>query len=1073
MGSLQYNRLPMDHNPQPPQNPLKKLPERPQNSFLILLIAALVLTSLYFFYNPNTQTTSKIAVSQFIEDVKSDKVKRIEVQGSRVEFSFEEEGEYEFFTVKESGATMQELLEGVDPAIAEKIEIEISDSQNSNFWRDVLVSLIPFALLILFFLFMMRQAQGANNQAMSFGKSSARLAEDNKKKTKFKEVAGADEAKNELEEIVEFLKHPKKFTSMGAKIPKGVLLLGPPGCGKTLLARAVAGEANVPFFNISGSEFVEMFVGVGASVTGDTPVLVKDDQGTRLVPIKDVVDEYYPENKSDYPIAVQNVQTLGFNQEKSKFWGSRSKTKHFFGGSGWKNVQAVYRHKANRIYEIEYLGGILKTTGDHSIFIREKNMIKAKKASELKAGEVLVNLPFKVRSTFIPGFGTTHKVKAHSFERAPYPIRLTVQESPEREFAASAYANALITDGLTSAQTVATAYQISATTVLNWRQGKHLPQALSEEGKTPLPKSVEITPELCKLLGYYTAEGSANHRLEFTFGLHEASYHKEVIETLKTIFKVEPITEAREEDHSFRITVRSAPLGRFFGNHCGNGSKNKHIPAWLWEMPGEYFWAYLEGYSNGDGYTTQEGKLSCTSVSKQLIMELAWLASMHGLQERGASPYQFKKPRITKITVREYNDYVYDLCGCEGEAFFGGEKPLLLHNSRVRDLFKRAKKNAPCIVFIDEIDAVGRQRGAGLGGGHDEREQTLNQILTEMDGFEQGTNIILIAATNRADVLDPALLRPGRFDRRVVVDRPDVKAREEILKVHARNKPMVANIDLKSIARQTPGFSGADIENLMNESAILAAKQDKKKVDMADIEASIEKVALGPERKSRVMSPEEKKITAYHEVGHALSGHFSPLCDPVHKVSIVSRGMALGVTWFVPKEDKMMNGKSKFMDEITAALGGYVAEELIFGEMTTGASNDLQKATRLARQMVTEYGMSPLGPIIFGEANHEVFLGRDYGHVRNYSEKMAAEIDGEVEKFVKEGYKRSRGILEKHKELLHKIATSLLEKETLSQKEFLDFLPRSTWKEAEIKAAHEEEEKAKAHKKRAAAPHNS
>lgn len=348
--------------------------------------------------------------------------------------------------------------------------------------------------------------------------------------------------------------------------------------------------------------------------------------------------------------------------------------------------------------------------------------------------------------------------------------------------------------------------------------------------------------------------------------------------------------------------------------------------------------------------------------------------------------------------------------------------------SRVRDLFRKAKRNAPCIVFIDEIDAVGRQRGAGLGGGHDEREQTLNQILTEMDGFERDTNIIVMAATNRPDVLDPALLRPGRFDRRIVVDIPDIADREAILKVHSRGKPLAKDVDFLKIAQHTPGFTGADLENLMNEGAILAARLNKKTVGMTELEASIEKVMMGPERKSRVLSKKEKEITAYHETGHALVGQLLPNCDPVHKISIVSRGMALGVTWFLPEEDKHLYARSKFEDEMCSLLGGYISEITIFGEMTTGASNDLERATQIARNMVTKYGMSKLGPVIFGEQNHEVFLGRDFGHIRNYSEDVAKQIDEEVKEIVRKAEDRTRILINNNLDKLHAIAKLLIEK---------------------------------------------
>ncbi len=599
-----------------------KFPEkRPKNSLFYLLVIALIITAVYLLFNPDQSSTEKISMNTFIEQVRNKDVISIDVTNERLDIELTD-GTKEYL-YKESGQTLKEILEDVPKEVTSSIDTEVISTKGEELWTNILISIVPFLLIIGFFVFMMRSAQSSNNQAMSFGKSKARLHDKEKNKTTFKDVAGAEEAKEELVEIVDFLKKPAKYTQMGAKIPKGVILVGGPGTGKTLLARAVAGEANVPFFNISGSEFVEMFVGVGAS--------------------------------------------------------------------------------------------------------------------------------------------------------------------------------------------------------------------------------------------------------------------------------------------------------------------------------------------------------------------------------------------------------------------------------RVRDLFKKAKRNAPAIVFIDEIDAVGRQRGAGLGGGHDEREQTLNQILTEMDGFEKDTNVIVMAATNRPDVLDPALLRPGRFDRRIVVDMPDIKNREAILKVHARGKPVAKTVDYERLARQTSGFSGADLENLMNEGAILAAKRNKKTIGMKELQESIEKVMMGPERKSRVLSKKEKEITAYHETGHALIGHLLPNCDPVHKVSIVSRGMALGVTWFLPEEDKHLYPKSKFEDEMVSLLGGYVAEETIFGEMTTGASNDLERATQIARKMVTQYGMSSLGPVIFGEKNQEVFLGRDFGHVRNYSEEIASKIDAEIRKKVQKAYERAKDIISKHDKLLDKIANDLIKKESLTAEEFAEY----------------------------------
>ena len=600
---------------------LRKIPpNKSRNSFTYLLVIALAITAFLLIANPNQSDVQEVTLNKFVEEVKAGLVHQVVVTDNQIQIELQDGSKQS--TNKEPGAELYSILEktGVDKDTIANLPTTIEDTTKNKFWWDLLIGFVPFLLIIGFFVFMMRSAQSSNNQAMGFGKSKARTIDKEKEKTTFSDVAGVIEAKAELEEIVDFLKRPQRYTSMGAKIPKGVLLIGPPGTGKTLLARAVAGEADVPFFTISGSEFVEMFVGVGAS--------------------------------------------------------------------------------------------------------------------------------------------------------------------------------------------------------------------------------------------------------------------------------------------------------------------------------------------------------------------------------------------------------------------------------RVRDLFKKAKRNAPCIIFIDEIDAVGRHRGAGLGGGHDEREQTLNQILSEMDGFETGTNVIVMAATNRPDVLDPALLRPGRFDRRVIVDVPDMKAREAILEVHARNKPLSTSVNLERIAKQTPGFTGADLENLLNEAAILSAKMDKKKIGMHEIEISVEKVLMGPERKSRVLSVEEKEITSYHEVGHALVSHMLPGCDKVRKISVISRGMSLGSTWFMPDEDKHLHSKTKFEDELCSLLGGYVSEKLKFGEVTTGASNDLERATTLARKMVTEFGMSDLGPVIFGEKNKEVFLGRDFGHVRNYSEEVAGEIDKQIKRFIDKAHSKTEVILKKHKHLIDEIAKDLIRKETLIDTEF-------------------------------------
>ncbi|MFL5812250.1 MAG: ATP-dependent zinc metalloprotease FtsH [Bdellovibrionia bacterium] len=583
------------------------------------LVLILLFASLFKVFDPGSRNRKDISFSQFISYVKDGKVAEVTFKSDDLITG----------TFKEAGPDGRKYFEAngdtANPKVFEILEKNniipnYEKAEKTPIWQQVLISWFPMLLLFVFFFLFMRQIQVGGGKAMSFGKSKARLLTENQNRVTFKDVAGAEEAKNELEEIIAFLKDPKKFTRLGGRIPKGVLLMGPPGTGKTLLARAIAGEAGVPFFSISGSDFVEMFVGVGAS--------------------------------------------------------------------------------------------------------------------------------------------------------------------------------------------------------------------------------------------------------------------------------------------------------------------------------------------------------------------------------------------------------------------------------RVRDLFEQGKKHAPCIIFIDEIDAVGRHRGAGLGGGHDEREQTLNQLLVEMDGFESNEGVIMIAATNRPDVLDPALLRPGRFDRRVMVSAPDVKGREAILKVHTRKTPMAANVNLQVIARGTPGFSGADLENLVNEAALLAARTNKKFLEMADFEHAKDKVLMGVERKSMVLTDTEKRTTAYHEAGHTLVGKFMPGTDPIHKVTIIPRGMALGVTMTLPSEDRISLSRDKAENNIAFLMGGRLAEELVLNQKTTGAGNDIERATDLARRMVCEWGMSDvLGPLTFGKKEQEIFLGRDIGQARDYSEQTAQTIDREVRDIVERNYRRAREILETKIQILHNLAQALLEYETIDGEE--------------------------------------
>jgi cell division protease FtsH len=394
------------------------------------------------------------------------------------------------------------------------------------------------------------------------------------------------------------------------------------------------------------------------------------------------------------------------------------------------------------------------------------------------------------------------------------------------------------------------------------------------------------------------------------------------------------------------------------------------------------------------------------------------------------------KTLLARAVAGEAGVPFYSISGSDFVEMFVG-----VGAARVRDLFEQAKQNAPAIVFIDEIDAVGRHRGAGLGGGHDEREQTLNQLLVEMDGFDQRTAVILMAATNRPDILDPALLRPGRFDRHIVVDRPDLEGRKGILKVHSRGKPFDETVNLETIARRTPGFTGADLSNVINEAALLAARWSKKAISMKEVEEAIDRVMAGPERKSRVMSEREKRVIAYHEGGHALVAHILPNTDPVHKISVIPRGRALGYTLTLPEEDKFLMTREELADELAMLLGGRVAEELIVGDITTGAANDIERATKVARQMVTEYGMSDvIGPLTLGQKQHEVFLGRDYSAQPDYSEHVAFEIDSEVRRLIDEAHDEALDILQEHRPKLDELATRLIERETIEREEVESFL---------------------------------
>ncbi len=1034
---------------------------------ILLLVGIGAIMLMQMFYNIASQHKS-LTYSEFYQKVEqnlvSEEIVEARLVDDRVDGRLKDGTTFSVFVPARDEEILQLLRQNV-----RKFDVQPPQAG----FLGIVMALSPWIIFLGIMWFVMRSAQGGG-RLLAFGKSRARLiSPETQTRVTFDDVAGIDEAKEELREIIEFLKDPKRFQRLGGKIPKGVLLIGLPGTGKTLLAKAVAGEANVPFYSISGSDFVEMFVGVGASVTGDTPILVRDRAGTRLLPIGEFVDAYYRPEEEGVVRQCHGVSTLGFEPAQKRGFGSNQLR---FGRSAWQPVAGVYRHRVNEIYEIRYRGGTIRATGDHSVFVRRHGGIDAKAVQELKPGDVLVSLPYKTRREFSRDHGTQHEVRTHRFAGSAGAVAV----EPRLATARAAYAYAGGPGMVQSQAAIAEVIGVSQMTVSNWQRGQHRPRILAQASwQYGLPESVEVTPDLMRLLGLYTAEGRcAGHFLQFVFGSHEAPLHQQCRDLMRRVFHLEP--SIRETgDHTVRITYHSTPLGQFFERQCGTGSHEKHVPEMLWDLPKDYFLAYLEGLAAGDGYTTREGKLSVTSVSKRLILESAWLCAMHGIgagirhgrQQGGrvirsvplpdgeywnliigktSHPFatqpglvgEWKKLRVIEVTKRPYDGFVYDFCGCGHEAFFGGEKPVLLHNSRVRDLFEQARRNARqggkgAIVFIDEIDAVGRQRFAGIGGGHDEREQTLNALLVEMDGFDTQEGIILMAATNRPDVLDPALLRPGRFDRQVVISLPDIVGREAILKVHTRKIKLSKDIDLKSVARQTPGFSGADLANLANEAALLAARLNKDTVGMSEMEQALERVIAGPERKTRVLNEREKKITAFHESGHTLVALLTPDTDPLHKVSIIPRGAhALGYTMQLPIEDRYTMSKRELVARMTVMMGGRAAEELVFNEITTGAQNDIETATAMARRMVCEFGMSErLGTLAYGRRERQMFLGRDLFEERNYSEQTAVLIDEEIRRLIDACYERARKTLLEHRPQLDLLANTLLEKEVLDGEE--------------------------------------
>ncbi len=1027
------------------QVPNKKQPQSIFNSVFFYVFVGFIMLAIVNTFSQSTSGMKNVPLGEVVAHIKDNAVQNITVSGDSVEVLLKDGSK--LVADKESTISFDDVLKnnGLDSSKISgeyKVEHRVGLDQ-------IITPILTFGFPVLLLFLIFRQMRGASGDVFAFGKSRAKVFDKGKSKITFRDVAGIDEAKRELMEIVDFLKNPQKYRKLGARIPKGVLLVGSSGVGKTLLARAVAGEAGVPFFSAAGSEFMEMLVGVGssrvrdlfrmaregqpslifideidaigrqrgmgiggghdereqtlnqilvemdgfdartdvivlaASVTGDTNILIKENNETKLLPIGKFIDEYYSDIDKEGEIAVNNIQALSYEKNGTTI------------SSKFTPVKSIFRHKVDRVYEIEYLGGKVKATGNHSVFVWESDQIKSKPVSELEAGNVLVDITPQRIENIGREFGQPH------LEIDVYNKDIGLQDI---------YEYVMVNKGVLSQEHLANETGFAQTTISLWHRGLNGPRELSKNYyRHNLPDELLVTPEFCRLLGYFTAEGYARKEIDFCFNENEHEYLADVKYLMNKYFGLSEFKELHRTHNAVNLVYQATPVAKVFLKYCGQGAHNKHIPPFLFEASFEHFKEYLLGLQRGDGHIDKRGRLEITSVSKQLITELTWIARMHGMKAHihnfttkegrtisGGKPLKSSKayrfglgayynifndldrskikmsPRrsiIKSITKKSFDGFVYDLCGCGNEAFFGGDNPILLHN------------------------------------------------------------------TNRPDMLDPALIRPGRFDRTVTIPLPDLKDREEIIKIHMRGKPFEKNVQIERIAKKTVGFSGADLENMLNESAILAARAGREAISQGDLEEAALKVTLGSERKT-LQTEEEKKLTAYHEAGHALVSVFVPEMDAVSRVSIVARGGSLGHTSFPPERDRYNESKTRLESIISTMLGGRSAEELVFNEMSVGASDDINKATGLARRMVTVYGMSSLGPIAYLAPETSLWLAREMQGGFQYSQEMAAKIDHEVVKIINECHAKAIEVLTQHRVTLDKITAALLEKETLYEDEF-------------------------------------
>ncbi|HEY3214969.1 MAG TPA: AAA family ATPase [Candidatus Eisenbacteria bacterium] len=1102
--------------PPPRRAPTPLPPGRPFRTLAFWVFVALLALVAYRVYQGNFMATPRLEISytRFIQEVERGNILTLQVVEKVVSGDLKAESAVRLsgHEVRFKAFRTNILGDGTDlPDRVWKTNpgIEIEVRQAGFNWLSFLFTSLPFLLLLPLWMVMIRQMQSGGSAALKFGKTKAKVLIESTPKVTFKDVAGCDEAKQELQEIIEFLKEPQKFQRLGGRIPKGALLLGPPGSGKTLLAKAVAGEAHVPFFSMSGSDFVEMFVGVGASrvrdlfeqgkrnapcLPGDTVITLS---GGRQVTIQEMFENAMvgvkvPAMTEDFRF--EDATVLGITRkpgtELLRILTSTSEIKatpnHLFPvlrGSGMEWIRADQLTTSDLVAVPRTIGTTPIWPLSYEFLPQDETFVQFRGRTPGRRRARLSKLREEITSRHDDidflcigrgGFRTSYlkRVPLHLTDDIAYLCGLIASDGTYgvSRGRTITFVNTELALHERVREIVEQNFSYAPKRHLN---RKHY-ETILPQGSTPKVLQDCYTTYINNLLLCETLRGVQAHILELPSELIAAwlrgvfdgdgyvradprtpqvvisawdrKSNRMIRDALLRVDIPTSLSSSADAGHGNIYITGLAALTSFVNrvgaDHPQKAAKLDQLRAFIRDrttsasrldsVPAQgiirrarlSFGMGQRAFNHGHVVSSYErGVVTPSRASLQLVVEeMDEWRNERGLDDtdefaqlRDLAHSAVLWSQIQRVDEVQSIQPVYDLCLDRHNCFIANN--IIAHN---------------CIVFIDEIDAVGRHRGAGLGGGHDEREQTLNQLLVEMDGFDSNEGVIMVAATNRPDVLDPALLRPGRFDRQIVVDWPDVRGREGIFKVHTRSIPVAEDVDLNQLARATPGMAGADIANMVNEAALLAARRNRKKVVMQDFEDAKDKVMLGTERKSLVMTEDERRSTAYHEAGHALVAWLMPGTDPVDKVTIIPRGRALGLTSYIPSEERHARSREDLVRAISMMMGGRAAEKLIFGHLTTGAANDLERATSLARRMVCELGMSEtLGPLTFGKKEEMVFLGREIATHKDYSEQTAIQIDEEVRRIAESCYQQAFELLKNNQDKLHLLATTLLEREVL------------------------------------------